>query len=159
MADKIYYDVVATGTSATTISFFTHTEKSDGITITNLTESNKLDRDFTLRRIELVPASDITASDCVKLFEKAVVEIKVDNQRVFIAPAVALLTDAFVAFGSNGGLTSGQTDVAGPHATLNGYEFSEPITIPANTKFEVDLKLGSAFGTDTNLTMILYGSE
>jgi len=159
MADKIYYDVVATGTSDTTISFFTHTEKSDGVTVTNLTESNKLDRDFTLRRIELIPASDITASDCVKLFEKAVVEIKIDNRRVFVAPASLLLTDAYVAFGSNGGLTSGQTDVAGPHATLNGYEFSEPITIPANTKFEVDLKLGSAFGTDTNLTMCLIGSE
>ncbi len=159
MADKVYYDVVATGTSATTHSFFTHTEKSNGLTTTNLTESNKLDKDFTLRRIELIPSSDIAADDCVKLFEDAVVEIKIDNQRVFVAPATLLLTDTYVAFGSNGGLTSSQTDVAGPHATLNGYEFSEPISIPANTKLEVDLKCGSAFGADTDLTMCLIGSE
>ena len=42
---------------------------------------------------------------------------------------------------------------------LGGYEFSEPITIPAGTKFEVDLRLASAFGTDTNLTIELIGSE
>ena len=157
--DKIYYDVVATGTSNTTHSFLTHTEKSDGLTTSNLTEANKMDRDFTMDRIELIPASDITAADALKLFEDAVVEIKIGNGRVFVAPAALMLTDAFVSFGSNGGLTSGQTDQTGAHSTMNGYTFKEPITIPANTKVEVDLKCGSAFAADTNITACLQGSE
>ena len=159
MADKIYYDVVATGTSNTTHSFLTHTEKSDGKNVTNLTEANKLDKDFVLKRLELIPASDIDTTDALKLFEKAVIEIKIDNQRVFIAPAALCLTDAYVAFGSNGGLTSGNTDQTGVHATMNGYAFEEPINIPANTKLEVDLVCANAFATDTNLTMCLEGSS
>lgn len=158
MADQIYYDLVATGTSNTTHSFLTHTEKSDGKTTTNLTEANKLDKDFVLKRLELIPASDIDTTDALKLFEKAVIEIKIDNQRLFIGPAALCLTDAFVGFGSNGGLTSGNTDQTGVHSTMNGYAFDEPITIPANTKLEVDLICGSAFSTDTNLTVCLEGS-
>ena len=158
MADKIYYDVVATGTSNTTHSFFTHTEKTDGITVTNLTEKNKLDRDFTLRRIILMPAADIAAADAIKLTEKAVIEIKVDNQRKIVIPAFEALASAGMEFypdaGSTG--TSTYTKLAD---ILGGYEFSEPITIPANTKFEVDLHCGSAFGTDTNLTIELIGTE
>ena len=159
MADKVYYDVVATGTSNTTHSFFTHTEKSNGVTVTNLTEANKLDKDFVLKRLELIPASDITAADALKLFEKAMIEIKLDNQRLFIAPAPLALTDAYVAFGSNGGLTSSQTDQTGAHGTMNGYTFEEPLNIPANTKLEVDLITASAMSADTNLTMCLIGSS
>ena len=158
MADKIYYDVVATGTSNTTHSFFTHVEKSDGVTVTNLTEANKLDRDFVLRRIVLMPAGDIGAADAIKLTEKAVIEIKINNQRVAIIPAFEALASAGLEFypdsGSTG--TSNYTKLAD---VLGGYEFSEPITIPANTKFEVDLYCASAFSTDTNLTMELIGTE
>jgi len=158
MADKIYYDVVATGTSATTISFFTHTEKSDGVTTTNLTEPNKLDRDFTLRRIVLMPAGDITADDAIKLTEKAVIEIKIDNRRVIVIPAFECLASAGMEFYPDAGST-GTSTYTKLSDILGGYEFSEPITIPAGTKFEVDLRLASAFGTDTNLTIELIGSE
>ena len=158
MADKIYYDVVATGTSNTTHSFFTHTEKEDGITVTNLTEKNKLDKDFTLRRIVLMPAGDITAEDAIKLTEKAVIEVKIDNQRVLVIPAFEALASAGMEFypdaGSTG--TSTYTKLAD---VLGGYELAEPIQIPANTRFEVDLHCASAFGTDTNLTIELIGSE
>jgi len=156
MADKIYYDVVATGTTNTTISFFTHTEKSDGVTTTNLTEPNKLDRDFTLRRIVLMPAGDITAD--VKLTEKAVIEIKIDNRRVIVIPAFECLASAGMEFYPDAGST-GTSTYTKLSDILGGYEFSEPITIPAGTKFEVDLRLASAFGTDTNLTIELIGSE
>jgi len=158
MADKIYYDVVATGTSNTTHSFFTHTEKSDGKTVTNLTEANKLDRDFVLRRIVLMPAADIAAADAIKLTEKAVIEIKINNQRVAIIPAFEALASAGMEFYPDAG-SSGTSTYTKLADVLGGYEFSEPITIPANTKFEVDLYCASAFGTDTNLTMELIGTE
>jgi len=158
MADKIYYDVQATGTSATTISFFTHTEKADGITVTNLTEANKLDRDFTLRKLELIPAGDITASDAQKLMENAVIEVKVNNQRMIVIPAALALTSAGIEFYPDAG-SSGTSTYTKLASTLDGYEFSEPVAIPAGTRFEVELHLGSAFGTDTNLTVVLHGSE
>jgi len=158
MADKIYYDVVATGTSNTTHSFFTHTEKSDGKTVTNLTEANKLDRDFVLRRIVLMPAGDIGAADAIKLTEKAVIEIKINNQRVAIIPAFEALASAGLEFYPDSG-SSGTSTYTKLSDVLGGYEFSEPISIPANTKFEVDLYCASAFSTDTNLTMELIGTE
>ena len=156
--DKIYYDVVATGTSNTSHSFLTHTEKADGKTVTNLTEANKLDRDFVMKKLTLIPAGDITAADAIKLTEKAVIEIKIDNQRVIMIPAVECLASAGMEFypdASSSG-TSTYTKLAD---VLGGYAFEEPITIPANTKLEVDLHCASAFGTDTNLTVELIGSE
>jgi len=158
MADKIYYDVVATGTSNTTHSFFTHTEKSDGITTTNLTESNKLDKDFTLKRIILMPAGDIAAADAIKLTEKAVIEIKIDNQRVIVIPAFECLASAGMEFYPDAGST-GTSTYTKLSDILGGYQFEEPIRIPANVKFEVDLHCASAFSADTNLTIELVGSS
>ncbi len=158
MADKIYYDVVATGTSNTTHSFFTHTEKSDGKTTTNLTEANKLDRDFVLRRIVLMPAGDIGVADAIKLTEKSVIEIKINNQRVAIIPTFEALASSGIEFYPDSGST-GTSTYTKLSDVLGGYEFSEPITIPANTKFEVDLYCASAFSADTNLTVELIGTE
>ena len=158
MPSKVYYDVQATGTSATQISFFTHTEKADGITVTNLTEANKLDRDFALRRISLIPAGDIAAADAIKLTENAVIEVKVNNQRVVAIPAMLALTSGGIEFYPDAGST-GTSTYTKLSNVLDGFQFEEPIQIPAGVRFEVELHLGSAFGTDTNLTMVLEGVE
>jgi len=158
MAEKVYYDVVASGTSATTLTFFAHNEADDGLTTTNLPSDSKVLRDFNIRRIELIPAGDIDVADAQKLTEKAVVEVIIDNKRVLAMPAALAFTDAGIDFYSEPGNT-GTSEYIKASGTLGGYELREPITVPANTQFNVKLHLGSAFGTDTNLTIALIGSE
>ncbi len=158
MAEAVYYDTVATGTSATTHNFFAHNEADDGITTTNLPSDGKVPRDFNIRRIELIPAGDIDVADAQKLTEKAVIEVIVDNKRVLALPAAMAFSDAGIDFYSEPGNT-GTSEYVKASGTLGGYELREPVTIPANTTFGVKLYIASAFGTDTNLTCALVGSE
>ena len=155
MADYVYYDVVSTGTSDTEFTFFSH-DVTDGVLVTNLTEKNKLDRDFELRRLELIPAADISVTDAQKLMEKAIIEIEVNEQTLIRFPAALALTSAGIHFYTEPG-NSGTEEYVRIDSTLDGYQFDEPIRIPANTPFKVILKINSAFGTDTNLTIAMHG--
>lgn len=159
MADKVYYSVVDSGTTATTLTFFNQNEGDDGEVLSNLSENKKLQRDFVLRRMALIPSSDITNADALKLMEKAVVKLTINRSEVIKMPAAYVLGSSFEVFGSNGGLTTGQTDVVGLNKPQNGYEFTEAPTIPANTEFDVKLILNTAFATDTALTFVIEGTE
>ena len=158
MAEKVYYDVVASGTSATTLTFFAHNEADDGLTTTNLPSDSKVLRDFNIRRIEFIPASDISAADAQKLTENAVIEVIIDNKRVLAIPAALAFTDAGVSVYPEPGVTE-TNEYVKASGTLGGYELREAITVPANTQFNVKLHIGTAFATDTNLTLALVGSE
>jgi len=155
MADKCYYDTQATGTTSTEITFFSHTF-ADGENVTNLTESYKLDRDFELRRIELIPAADISVSDAQKLMEKSVIKLYIDDQPVLELPTPAVLTSCGIDVHTEPGNT-GTSQYVKVSSTLDGYQLEEPIRIPAGTRFYVKLFIDSAFGTDTNLMIALYG--
>ena len=159
MADKVFYDVVATGTSATTLTFFNHNEGDDGETTCNLSENRKVQAPLTIERIALIPASDITDADALKLMEKSIIKLVINRNEIIKMPTSMALASAYEAFGSNGGLTTGQTDVVGLHKGQNGYEFKEPVSLPANTEFYIDIVNASAFAADTNLTVVIEGKE
>jgi len=155
MPVKIYYDTVATGTSATTLTFFAHNEADDGETVTNLATDNQLPEPVEIRKIELIPAGDIAVSDAIKLTENAVIKVIVGTNEVIKFPAALALTSAGLEFMPDAGST-GTNTYTRLSSTLDGFELEEPIVVDANTKINVKLVLGSAFGTDTNLTMCLH---
>jgi len=158
MAEAVYYDVIATGTSATEHTFFAHNEADDGLTTTNLPSDGQVPRDFSIRRIELIPAGDITIADAQKLTEKTILEVIIDNKRVLAIPAAMAFTDAGIDFYDEAG-NSGTSEYVKASGTLGGYQLNEPIVIPANTTFKVKLYLSATFSADTNLTCVLVGSE
>ena len=155
MPHKVYYDTVATGTSATVLTFFAHNEADDGETVTNLATDNQLPEPVEIRKIELIPAGDIDISDAIKLTENAVIKVIVGTNEVIKFPAALALTSAGITFMPDAG-SSGTNTYTRLSSTLDGFELEEPIVVDANTKINVKLVLGSAFGTDTNLTMCLH---
>ena len=159
MPYKIYYDQVATGTSNTEHTFFAHNEADDGETVTNLATDNQLPENVRIQRIEFIPAQDITQADALKLTESAIIKVIVGTNEVLKFPAALAFSDnhvridEYVEAGSTGTTAS---EYAVCMSTLGGLELPEPIEVPANTKFNIKLVCGSAFGTDTNLTMVIH---
>ena len=153
--ERIYYDVVATGTSATSHAFFAHDEATDGEKVTNVPTPSQLDKDFTLEEIHLIPAADLARADHLKLTEKAIVKLVVGTDTIFKLPAVMCLSDA--AFSTEG--TVGTGEIMSAWKFTGGHKVTPPVKIPANTRFNVYLEINSAFGTDTNITCIMLGSE
>ena len=154
MPVKYYYDTIATGTTATELTFFAHSEPEDGETVTNLPSPGRLDTDFTLKKIIIRPASDLTRADELKLSEKAVIKLIVAGNEILKVP----VTEAMSAyrFSTEGTVGSGEVISAGNPA--GGLTLEEPVVIPANTGFSLKLILDSAFSTDTNITCILVGT-
>lgn len=159
MVDKVYYSSVDSGTTATEITFFNQNEADDGKTVSNLPANRTLRRSFNVRKMKLIPAPDITDADVLSLLEDSVIEVEVGNNEVISMPVMSAIGSTHEVFGSNGGLTTGQTDVAAVANPADGYNFREALTIPANTTFQITLTLSATFAANTSLTFILEGDE
>ena len=155
MADAIYYHTKASGTG-TSIKFFNTNEGASGEVVTNLPTTNQLNRNFTLHKLKIRFSQDLVQADALKLSEGAIVKLIVNKDEVIKMPLIDCV--------SNTRIEAAMTENAGDLWQLfkpaqDGYEFKEPVTIPANTFFEVEIVLESGLGTDTDVTCTLEGTE
>lgn len=155
MADWVVYDVEASGTSATTITFFNDDEGSSGVYNTNMPQKAQLDYDFTVTEITLRPSTDIARADLLKLVEGSVLRFRISDTDVLKVPTFLCLGDFH--FSTEGTVGTGEIMNAANYG--GGFKLTEPITIPANTTFKVELVLESALGTDTDLICVLRGNR
>ena len=146
--DWIYYDTVDVGTSANTDKeFFAHSEASDGIHITNLGTANELptNEEFEVQEIHVIATPDLAVSDVYKLFEEAILELKINNNRKLIIPAILA--------GSYGHqylcLEDAADAAAAGTATPTGgpYKLDTPIIIKGGVKFSVVFRTGTTAAT------------
>lgn len=155
MPSKVYYDSIDTGTSATTLTFFTHNAADDGENVTNLGTDNQLPESVRIKRIELITAGDITVADAIKLTKKAILKVIVGTNEVLKIPAALAFSSAGITFMPDSGST-GTSTYTRVSSTLDGFSLEEPIEVPVGTTFNIKLVLDSAFGTDTTLTCAIH---
>lgn len=159
MAYKVYYDKVASGTTATELTFFTHNEADDGELVTNIPSDNKLPENVTINRIELIPAGGIAEADAHNLLTEGILKIIIKDTEVLKFPAALAFSDnhvrldAYVEAGNTGTAAEKHMACVG---TLGGIEIPGGIQVPKDTRFNVKLVLGSAFSADTNLVLALH---
>jgi len=159
MAYKVYYDKVSTGTSETTLTFFAHNEADDGTLVTNLASDSQLPESFSIERIELIVPPSISITDAENLM-KGIMEIKVGDTTYLKCPVAlafsdnALRVDSYIEPGNTGTTATQYTSTVNRN---DGLKLEEPISVPANTRFNIFVYLPSAFGTDTELLMVLHG--
>lgn len=156
MAYKVYYDKVSTGTSATTLTFFAHNEADDTELVTNLANDNQLPEDFDIRRIEILVPPSITIGDAEKLM-KSIMKVKIRNDEVLKVPTAMAFSDNSVSFAAEPGNT-GTAEYVECRGTLGGIELPEPIRVPRQTRFNIEIELPSAFSADTDLIIVLHGT-
>jgi len=156
MAYKVYYDKVSTGTTATTLTFFAHNEADDGELVTNLANDNQLPEDFDIRRIELLVPPSCTITDAEKLY-KAIMKIKIGTDEVLKVPVAMAFTDNSISVYVEPGNT-GANEYVEVKGTLGGIELPEPIRVPRQTRFNIEIELPSAFSADTELMLVLHGT-
>jgi len=152
--DAVYYHIKASGTG-TTISFFNTNEGASGEVVTNLPTTNQLNRNFEVRKLVIQPSSDLARADLLKLVEGAVVKLVVNKDEVIKMPLIMALSD--FSFSTEGTVDTGE--VISTSQRSKGYEFENPVTIPANTFFEVKIVLESGLGTDTDMVCYIAGVE
>lgn len=153
MADWVLYDNQASGTSATTITFFNDDEGTSKVYNTDMPQKAQLDYDFEVHEIILRPSSDIARADLLKLVEGSVIVLKIGDVDVIKIPTFMCLGDFH--FSTEG--TAGTGEVMSASNYGGGFRLNEPIRIPANTTFKLNLELESALGTDTDLIAVLRG--
>lgn len=155
MAYKVYYDKVSTGTTSTSLTFFAHNEADDGELVTNLASDNQLPEDFDIQRIEILVPPTCSVSDAEKLY-KSIMKIKIGTDEVLKVPTAMAFSDNSISVYAEPGNT-GTSEYVDVRGTLGGIELPEAIRVPRATRFNIEIKLPSAFGTDTDLIIVLHG--
>jgi len=155
MADAVYYHLKGSGTE-TSISFFNTNEGAAGEAVTNIPTTNMLSKPFTLRKLKVSVASDLTAADALKLHEGAIIKLIVNKDEVIKMPFIDAASSATV----QSIITATAADKFGIwHFSQDGYVFNEPVTIPANTYFAVEITLATGLAADTGMIVTLEGTE
>lgn len=158
MAKKTYYASKASGTtSSDKLTFFNVNRIDDGENVTNLDADAQVLKEFNVKKMIVYVAGDITAADAVKLTEKSIVKLTVGTNEMLIIPLQMAFSAAEYKLSSNGGLTSGNTDVLSLNNPSDGYTIENEVKIPANTTFKVETYTSAEFATDTNIMIALVG--
>lgn len=157
--DDFYYDSVASGTAAdVTLTFFNQTEASTNKQTTNMQVAGKFaDRDFIIQEIIAYPETDTVFADMVKMYDKAVLEVKISNNRVLVAPLVMFAPKNYI---SSVFSTLNQTTTAtfAGVKSDNGFRLLRDIVIPQGAPFKVEVTVGhQAIGTASDIKVVLKG--
>lgn len=143
--DWVYYDHVDVGTAAATEKgFFSHEEAGDGIAATNLGSANELptNESFEVQEIHIFATPDIAVNDVYELFEEAMIEIKINNNRKIIFPAILAGSNCHQYLCWENVNTAAAASTASP--TGGPFVLQMPIIIPGGVKFEVIFKTGTS---------------
>ena len=157
--DEVIYDTIASGSSATQLSFFTHNQGDDTVSTTNLTDKNKGMHDFLVEQIIVKVSPDAVTTDITKLIEDASLRIYIDGLGYVIELPLWMCfsSQRTVVQGANGTLAADLLEITNP--LKDGYTFDIPFSIPKDTTFNVYIELGTAMGTDTDITIALKGKK
>lgn len=157
--DWVYYDTKDVSTTGNTdISFFANTEGAQLIHITNLGSANELptNEKFEVQEIHVMATPDIEVNDVYELFEEAMIEVKINNNRKLIVPALLCGSNARAYL-----MTEDQADAATDSfmSPAGGpFKLDIPIIIPGGVKFEVIFRTGTtAAGNGDAIIIALRG--
>lgn len=162
MKDAVLYDSLTSGSSAASVvlTFFAQTEQDTNKQTTNMQAKGRLpDKDFVVHEIAIYPETDTIHADLVKMYDRAVAELKINNNRVLTAPLMMFAPRNYIT-----STESTQTD--GAIATYagvrsdTGFVLKNPIVIPKGAPFLVEVTLGhQTIGTASDVKVVLIGEE
>jgi len=141
--DWTYYDSVTSGTTASaTLTFFAQSESATNKQTTNMPSAGKLNSSESIVVHEIIAycESDTEHADLIKLYDKAVLEFLVSNNRILVAPLLLFAPENYlhsIASTLNQAATVGVSMPSG-----KGFVLKNPITIPGGTPFSVKVKIG-----------------
>lgn len=158
MVQKTYYASKASGTTnSDELTFFNVNRIDQGENVTNLDADAQVLKEFTVKKIIVYVAGDITAADAVQLTEQSILKMTVGTNEKLIIPLQMAFSAAEYKISSNAGLTSSNTDVLSLNNPSDGYIIENEVTIPANTTFKVETHTSAEFAADTNIMIALVG--
>ena len=142
--DWFLYHVEASGTTAELeITLFDKTESADGKDETNMSQAGVLPttQRFLVKeiRINLDPIS--AATDVQKLLDRGVFELLINSKRMFIAPAIEILSPGAI-------IPAGVTQAV-DHAVGMGHKLENYIMIPGGVNFSAIFRTGATVASAT----------
>lgn len=155
MTDWIYYDLVASGTTASAKkTFFTHKEGTDGLAVTNLPTEGQLPSTerMSVESIQLVIDPEAADGDMKDLLDAAVLEFYIAGKRKYSAPAKLFCANSWFAPGT------AATTVDKPGLAGTPLKFDIPFGLNGGTSFKVEVTIGkTAASATTDITVCLVG--
>jgi len=151
--DWVWYDLVASGTTASaTKTFFNHSKGADGLAVTNMEIAGQLpsSQRFLIKSIELLVDVNAASGDAADVLDSAVLELYISGRKMFSAPAAYFLTP----------IATSQTTTAdtGTAHRKVPFELDKYIVLNGGTDFRVDVLIGkTAPSASTDLTVLLRG--
>ena len=152
--DFCLYHVEASGTTAEVdVVMFDKTESADGKDETNMSQAGVLpvSQRFLIKEIRLNIDPISAATDVPKLLDRGVFELLVNSKRMFIAPAIELLSPGAI-------IPAGVTQAV-DHAVGMGYKLENYILIPGGVPFSVNFRTGATAASATQDIYVVFLGE
>lgn len=157
--DWVYYDWIDSSTTASAVkTLFAQSEGTSNHYTTNMPVKSRLldTEEFEVREISAWFETDLAHADLIKLYDRCVLEFKINNDRIFSAPMIMVAPkNKFIACAVAMD-DAATTQVVG--AAGGPFKLKIPIRIPPGASFAVEITLGHGSSpSDTGIGCALRG--
>lgn len=153
--DYVLYDTQTSGTTAgAAITFFDQSEASAGIKATNMPIANQLpsSQRFSINSIQVLFDPEMATGDLKDILDQAVLEIKINEKRKFIAPLAWFTSQGQLIPSTTWG---GATVSDLPQMGGSVYTLTNPIALQGGTTLSVKIQIGQTAPSASSYIQVL----
>ena len=151
--DYIFYDLTASGTTASaTLTFFDTSESASGKAVCNMEIAGQLPstQRFLIKKIEVLIDVNAAAGDSADVLDAAILEMYVQNKRLWGAPAIYHAPPVHTSIT--------RTAELGGAVRIESFEFDKYVALNGGVPFRVEMLIGkTAVSASTDITILLRG--